>query len=182
MYGKHVSVLFNKGDYLLGRTLSDAACPVDNVVILVPYFKKSQIYNNLLWCLVIDCSFRKYLLHACVPGIFLRCWVFTKEWEPYIPVQMELSFQWMKHTANNVYSLVMTDMKEMKAGQFPSMSPLWWLFSFSGKFIFCIRSSCCGIAIANRKPAATVVAFLHPFPARNPYISFLLLCNILPQT
>lgn len=76
----------------------------------------------------------------------------------------------------------MTDMKEMKAGQFPSMSPLWWLFSFSGKFIFYIRSSRCGITIANRKPAATIVAFLYPFPARNPYISFLLLCNILPQT
>lgn len=41
---------------------------------------------------------------------------------------MELSFQWLKQTANNMYSLVMVDRKEMKAGQFPSMFPLWWLF------------------------------------------------------
>lgn len=45
---KHVSVLFRKGDYLLEWTLLDAACPVDNVVILVPYSRKPHIYNNLL--------------------------------------------------------------------------------------------------------------------------------------
>lgn len=51
---KHVSVLFNKRDYLLWWTLLDAACPVDNVVISVPYSKLK--YNTIccdFWLLTI---------------------------------------------------------------------------------------------------------------------------------
>lgn len=43
----------------------------------------------------------------------------------------------------------MIHVKEMKARQFPGMFPVMVsLLSFSGKFMFCVRSSFCGVAIA----------------------------------